>query len=428
MVQIIEQGGDLFGRIGKGLGQGLSEQIPKEVERYRLSSGLKNLEKESANLTPLQQLTRLSSIPGITPQMVQSFGDLAKQQAFSKIFQDQQVSQAQQPREYIPKSEDFTSASPSEAPRSATTKEGVQATLQPFVPPPYQQLVKEAGEIMNKNPGISFDSALGAVQNKYNQEQAISDAMIRKRQLEQDVQSKAEAELSNEIKTLGTNLPGDVLSKIQNKAIEAVRSGKMTEKEASKAFGEEAQDIDRQYQDINALGGVLSQDPKELQTTLKSLSNKFYERGDSRNLAQLLIAQGFSPPLAYAQAMPVSRNKALNKELSSISKFKGAPRRISSPMDIPLAGRDIINQREKNSLDVSKKIAPLLGKDASPMSVSYELEKKGYDPDIWRNYLIDNQQDLDLTVKQVDELSKSRGIFQGAINNLWIKSFSGIEE
>ena len=428
MVQIIEQQGDIFGRIGKGIGQGLSDQLPKEVERSRLSSGLRSFGQEAQGLTPLQQLTRLAAIPGITPQMVQSFGELAKQQAFSKIFQDQQSAQANQPRDYIPRPEDFTSASPSDVPQSATTKEGVQATLQPFVPPPYQQLVKEASEIMNKNPGVSFDSALGAVQNKYNQEQAISEALIRKRQLEQDVQSKAETELSNEIKTLGANIPGDVLSKIQNKAIEAVRSGKMTEKEASKVFGKESQDIDRQYQDISALGGIISKDPKELQTTLKSLSNKFHERGDSRNLAQLLIKEGFSPPLAYAEAMPVSRNKALNKEMSSIPKFKGSPRRISSPMDIPLAGRDIINQKEEKSLDISKKLAPLLGKDSSPMSVFYELEKKGYDPDVWRNYLIDNQQDLDLTVNQVDELSKSRGLFQGAINDLWIKSFTGIEE
>ncbi len=80
MAQIIEQS-DKFGRIGKAFGQGLSEQIPKEVDRYRLSQGLKNFEKDSEGLNPMQQLTRLSSIPGITPQMIQSFGDLAKQQS-----------------------------------------------------------------------------------------------------------------------------------------------------------------------------------------------------------------------------------------------------------------------------------------------------------------------------------------------------------
>ncbi len=79
MAQIIEQS-DKFGKIGKAFGQGLGEQIPKEVERYRLSEGLKNFEQEAGGLTPLQQQARLSAIPGITPQMIQSFGDLAKQQ------------------------------------------------------------------------------------------------------------------------------------------------------------------------------------------------------------------------------------------------------------------------------------------------------------------------------------------------------------
>lgn len=69
---------NIFGRIGTGIGQGLSDQIPKEIERYRLSSGLQNFEKESGNLNPIQQLARLSSIPGITPQMIQSFSELAR--------------------------------------------------------------------------------------------------------------------------------------------------------------------------------------------------------------------------------------------------------------------------------------------------------------------------------------------------------------
>jgi hypothetical protein len=79
MAQYIKNA-DLFGRIGSGIGQGLAEQFPKEMERGRLASGLKNFEQEHANLNPMQQLARLSAIPGITPQMIQSFSELAKHQ------------------------------------------------------------------------------------------------------------------------------------------------------------------------------------------------------------------------------------------------------------------------------------------------------------------------------------------------------------
>lgn len=79
MVQVIEQKGSIFGRLGKGLGQGLAEQLPKEVDRYRLSQGLKNLGQQEG-LSPFQQFAELSGIPGITPQMIQSGSELLKQQ------------------------------------------------------------------------------------------------------------------------------------------------------------------------------------------------------------------------------------------------------------------------------------------------------------------------------------------------------------
>lgn len=77
MAQEISQG-SLFGRIGSGIGKGLASQLPEEINRGRLASGLKNFETEHQNLNPMQQLARLSGIPGITPQMIQSFSELAK--------------------------------------------------------------------------------------------------------------------------------------------------------------------------------------------------------------------------------------------------------------------------------------------------------------------------------------------------------------
>lgn len=86
MVQIVEQQGGLFGRLGKGVGEGLSEQLPKEMDRYRLSQGLKQFEQESKGLSPLEQYSRLASIPGVTPAMLQAFPELLKQQTIRDAY------------------------------------------------------------------------------------------------------------------------------------------------------------------------------------------------------------------------------------------------------------------------------------------------------------------------------------------------------
>lgn len=85
MAQKIKQG-NIFGRIGTGIGKGLAQQFPEELQRARLAQGLSNFEQESGELNPTQQLARLSAIPGITPQMIQSFSELAKYNRQAKAY------------------------------------------------------------------------------------------------------------------------------------------------------------------------------------------------------------------------------------------------------------------------------------------------------------------------------------------------------
>lgn len=70
MVQVIEQSGDMLGRIGKGIGKGLSEQLPKEVERGRLSEGLKN--KGFGDLSDILGIPGVSENPHLIPLIQQA--------------------------------------------------------------------------------------------------------------------------------------------------------------------------------------------------------------------------------------------------------------------------------------------------------------------------------------------------------------------
>ncbi len=78
MAQKISRG-SILGRIGTGVGEGLAEQLPKEMDRSRLSSGLKQFEQDASGLSPMQQIARLSAIPGVTPQMIDSMSKFAMQ-------------------------------------------------------------------------------------------------------------------------------------------------------------------------------------------------------------------------------------------------------------------------------------------------------------------------------------------------------------
>jgi hypothetical protein len=67
MVQIIPQG-DIFGRIGEGVGEGISKQLPQEMDRMRLSKGLSEMEQGGQNLSPVQLAARMMAIPGMRPE------------------------------------------------------------------------------------------------------------------------------------------------------------------------------------------------------------------------------------------------------------------------------------------------------------------------------------------------------------------------
>lgn len=433
MAQKIKQG-NIFGRIGSGVGKGLAEQIPKEIDRSRLASGLKDLAAKK-DLTPFERMAEFYSIPGAAdrPELIRSGTEFLKHQSMSNIFSGEGVgggSANQNPEKYIPKPEDFRQAPEASPNKSLTTKEGVQSTIHPVIPPTYEKQVGEARDLMNKNPGLDFPQALEAIQNKYNQQQKINAAEIAERDLRQDVQTKTENELKNEIATLvgGNNskIPGDVLSKLQSDAIADVRDGKLSEKDAAKEYGKKALQIDKQYSDAYAIGdkSLIFKNPKQVANAINGLRKQFKSRNDQHNLAKTFISEnGFSPAFAYSKAYDMADTPKLNAAIQELPKI-GVNLGFIDTIGKAITGIPDTQKKQK-SLQVAKKLAPLLDKESSPLAVYEALDSKGYDPEVWISYLIDNQDQLNLTLNQVDELTKSKGAFQGMINDLWIKAFGG---
>jgi hypothetical protein len=114
--------------------------------------------------------------------------------------------------------------------------------------------------------------------------------------------------------------------------------------------------------------------------------------------------------------------KALPNIQPKVEKVQGAP---------GLAG--LGRSRPKNAkagpltLEAAPRLVRAMGLEGSPLSIQYELDNKGYDGDVWKQYLLDHQQELNLSSHQIDELQKPRPSFFGWLNDWWLSAFTGVK-
>lgn len=429
MAQYIKQG-NIFGRIGSGIGKGLAEQVPKEIERSRLSEGLQDISQRTGQ-TPFQQFASLLSLPGITPQAIQSGSELLRQQGMlQNLQQEQQKQQQQQRSNQLPVSDQVLQQASQVDQRSLTTPRGVQATLNPFIPPSGEEQEAMARKLFVEQPQVyhTLDEARHAVNNKIAANQRRSDALINSRKLENDVQTEAENRLKNEINKLGANIPGRDISQLEKRAVEDIRTGALTEEEAAKKYGAEADKISRDYANVRSWGGIdlITNHAKDLRSAIKSVQKSFAARGRQRDLADTMIAEnGLSTPFAYSLAMPVSDIKSLHDQIKALPVIKPELSSVGGGLSgLGITGV-VEKERQQKTNNIVPRLARLMGKEGSPLAVAHELQEKGYDPQVWKDYLIENQKDLDLTTGQIEELGKTDKNFMGWLNDLWLKTFSG---
>lgn len=119
MVQELTQLGSVAGRLGKGFGQGLAEQLPKGIQRGALSEGLRQLGPQG------EDLAKLSMIPGLAenPQLF----DLALKNLRTQNYRKKELpetkaktvaapGQVEQPSAIVPTSEVPSITQPSTSP------------------------------------------------------------------------------------------------------------------------------------------------------------------------------------------------------------------------------------------------------------------------------------------------------------------------
>lgn len=436
MAQYIKQG-DIFGRIGSGIGRGLAEQLPEEVTRGRLAAGLKNL-SEQKNQTPFQQFSSLAAIPGITPQMIQSGAELLRQQARGQALADFQAKQNQ------PKPSPFPAASPQNAgkpgqPAPSITQERPLAEIQEgAIPPTREEEFARAGQLYNENParfGNDPQKALDFVASETERNQAINQAYQAKHENLSRIQDNVVGRLKAQYERLKgggeSRVPAELYSKIEDEAIQATKSRKeggegLTEQQAMKKYGDRLNDAERDFAKIDEIGnwGVTLRPSASTLRSMKELQHKMEALDQTDNFAKKLISKNkLSPVLAYAIAEPVSRVPQISGILRSLPSLKMELSPGTNTF-LPVAASVSVPK----TVAIIPKLAELVKNNemASPLAIAYELDKKGYDAQTWLQYLTDHARELNLKQRQSEQSSTPLNLVS-PWNDWWLQSFSGID-
>lgn len=77
--------GNIFSRVGTGLAQGLSEALPREMERGRLSQAMQNV-KNMQGASPFEQFAAVAPLMANNPQLLQNTTELLRQQGIRNAY------------------------------------------------------------------------------------------------------------------------------------------------------------------------------------------------------------------------------------------------------------------------------------------------------------------------------------------------------
>lgn len=421
MAQTIKQG-NIFGRIGSGIGKGLAEQVPKEIERNRLASGLNQLGNQQG-LSPFQQFAQLSSIPGVTPQMIQSGTDLLRQQA-----RGQALSQQNQPKPSpFPKKQPGQTEQPSSNIPSLTKEEPFAKVQEGYIPPTIEERDSIAGEAFNSNPAFFSNDPQKAIDwadAKIAQEEKIAKAYQSKHENLNSIQDNVVERLKDQSNRLNTNVPAELYSKIEDQAIQATKSKKeggrgLTEQQAMKEYGDKLNDASRLFSKVDEIGnwGITTKPAADTLRSIKSIQEDMDKLGETDNFAKELIAKNkFSPQFAYANAQPVRKVPGLNSYIKKLPKSNSTETLFESVKDVP------------GTLKIAPDLAKFVKEDemASPLAIAYELEKVGYDGRTWLQYIVDHKNELNLRQRQSEQSATPINTIT-PWNDWWLSSFTGIE-
>lgn len=432
--------GDIAGRLGQGLGQGLAEQIPKETEHYRLSQGLRELGQQK-NLSPMELYTRAASIYGATPEMQRQLGQLSREQgiknAYVNLADQQQINDrgrvsgeefkapipgaaTKQLRNIQPgiaegavqRRENQAAINPQEEGKPSIVNRNPTAPEQEYVPnwSPQRRNI-ERGNIIRQFPQMtpeqidqrlieneeSYKSLSEAERNNYDRQEAIKDALENK--FEKAVRTKLEIEKDKPIFT--KDISGVNYENVKRELEKDIKNNpKISMDEQIAKWSQHLLDFTNKKQEMKVLAnrGVADYyfNNKETLKSLQSYQKAFEQTGNLKEFNDILRKDpkedGFGMSNMGAASLTYPISKQIKNEINSIPRIKSV-------------------NRENDSRNFAKKIVENGLGEQSPLSIAQEAQNKDpfFDVKSFLDYFSDNQDSIPMLPHQKQDVEARFG-------------------
>lgn len=375
-----------FGQqLGSRIGQGLSEGIPKAIDQFRLSSGLKKIGK--GNLSRIQQFQALIQA-GADPQMIHQLLPLIQQQQQGQTFieqqgftgedgspQDQQGQRDQQTPQGIPSREGFQPLD--------TSQEGIE---------------KRAAKHLASGKFPSVEQAVAYEEKRANRQEKIIS----------DIDSEFQKHITGSLGLASPSetfakVPSEMQTKLLKEAYEKTLHGGINPKKAALEAGDKALEFAKARTSLEKAGGMgmLGKKQDDIKRVLGS-SRKEYAKNNQLPLMvdDLITSQDLTRPIASKIAYPLTPD--VKKFVESVPK-----------------------RRLRVSADTSKKLADRIATTITPndsiFAVISSLADKDYDAQEIMSYLAD-MDNVPFTKQQMKEFNEVYPKRQ-SLGDLWIEGF-----
>lgn len=408
MVQSIEQY-DLFGKVGKSLGTGLSEQLPKEIDRTRLAKGLQELRQQGQQgMNPFDAAVKIFSLPGLRPEVAATLMPLFQQELLRQQGQ-QQANQSNQPSQGQPNTSGVTPQGTA-SPISAEAQPFVGVGKQASIPSPYWDNSKKesmARQKMAQNPTLypDYNTALGAVDKeeqvgitRYNEIGTLFDGRL--------------ADYLQKQNKSGTweNIPEEYLDKFRQQAYAKTLTGNVSPEDAAREQAQDALQFSKVREELKGKNFFNKTSRGHKKTYLDSLPA--YERFGAKELfvQDLKNYHNISEPVAKAIAYPLS------------SEMKNA---MSIYKNVDFVKNSVKPEKEKIS-DITEVIENI-NPDDSINTIMLNLKSKGFDDNLFIDTIkkLYQSDKLNLTKQQKNELDTIKPYPRVTMPDMWI---SAVEE